>query len=621
MLAILKSLYQVFRCIREFVLSLFFILFVLVCFAFVSLLQSDSKNTKPTVPFEKGALMLNLDGYLADNHDDFGDFQRFLQSELGGSSEPIKISTFDVVRAIKKARHDERITGLVLDLSLFEGGDLSSLTFVGEEIQRFKQSNKPVIAVGEHYSQRQYFLASFADKIYLNKSGFVSLQGLQYSNLYFKSLFEKIEAVPHIFRVGTYKSAVEPFLRDDMSPEARQNASLWLNKMWQHFSQTVAKNRNISPDDVVPKFETYLAKYKQAKGDDAQYALSQNLVTDLATNKQMRDLLIEQFGKDEDGNYNHIDFFDYAKTLTDRFDVKAENKIAVINVEGDIVWGTSDEDSAGSDTIVKLLRQAREDDDVKGVVLRINSPGGSAMASELIRQEAEELQKAGKPVVASMGGMAASGGYWIAATSDKIIATPTTLTGSIGIFGLAVSFEKTAKNLGISQDGIETSPLARATGIKTLSKEQGEIIQISIENGYDRFLDLVSRGRKMSKAEVDKVAQGQVWLGETAFEKGLVDQLGDFYDAYIVLGDLINEQRQAKGEPVIENFATQWLIDEETDFLSQLLRDFKMLASVKLATWFDLPLAKPLAQAADQLKQFNDPKQTYLYCLNCGQVK
>ncbi|WP_373819728.1 signal peptide peptidase SppA [Glaesserella sp.] len=621
MLSFLKGVYQVFRCIREFVMSLFFILFVLICFVLTTLWGIEANSQKQPIEFDKGALMLNLDGYLADNHDEFSDFHRFLQSEFGGTEEVLKISTFDVVRALSKARTDDQVTGLVLDLTYFEGGDIPSLNFVGKEIERFKQSGKPVIAVGEYYSQSQYYLASFANKIYLNKAGFVDLHGLSYSNLYFKSLFEKIEAVPHIFRVGTYKSAVEPFMRDDMSPEARANAQLWLGKLWKNFSTDIAKNRNVKAENVVPEASQYIEQFRQAKGDEAQYALNQKLVTETVTTAQMQQLLIEQFGENSEGQYNHINFFDYVTGLTDRFDVQADNKIAVINVEGEIVWGESDEYVAGSDSIVPLLRAAREDDSVKGVILRINSPGGSAMASELIRQEAEAIQLAGKPVVASMGGMAASGGYWIAATSDKIIASPNTLTGSIGIFGLAVTFEKTAKNLGVSEDGVETSPLANMSGLKTLSNEVGEVIQIGIEHGYDRFLDLVSSGRKMPKNEVDKVAQGQVWLGESAFEKGLVDKLGDFDEAYLTVTELVNQQRKAKGQSEIEEFNTQWFVDQKDDFISQIMRDFKLKLKVNLSGLLDLPVSQKLESQLGQLSRFNDPKQQYLYCLTCGTVK
>lgn len=620
MLNILRRAYHLFRCIREFIVSLVFILFVMVIFSLTALINGNNNKKSPT-DFEQVALRLNLDGYLADNHDEFSDFNRFLQSELSNRRESLKISTFDVVRAIKKATYDERITGIVLDLRYFEGGDIPSIQFVGKALKGFKQSGKPLIAVGEMFSQKQYYLASFADTIYLNKSGMVELVGLSYSNLYFKSLLDKVEAVPHIFRVGTYKSAVEPFLRDDMSPEARQNASLWLNKLWNNIRQDIAHNRQVTPEKLLPEKTTYLQKFRDAKGDEAQFALNLGWVNTLLTTREIQDKLAQQFGKDKEKGYKQIEYFDYILTLTDRFQVDAEHKIAIVNVEGEIIWGEGDENSTGSSEIVKLLHQARTDDTIKGVLLRVNSPGGSAVGSELIRQAVEDLQQSGKPVVVSMGGMAASGGYWISATADKIVASPNTLTGSIGVFGLAMSFEKTAKKLGITQDGIATSPLAESNGLKTLNNEKSELIQISIENVYDKFLDLVSKGRKISKEEVDKIAQGQVWLGESAFEKGLIDQLGDFDDAYQLLKELINQQRQAKQLAELDTLPAQWLTEPKSDLLSQLMREFQLTSNIDLSSLLGTSLAHKLEQSQQQLNRFNDPKQLYLYCLTCGEVK
>lgn len=619
MLTLFKHLYRVFCFVREVVVSLIFILFVLACFALAGFWGNKNQKAEPL--FEKGALMLNLDGYLADNHDEFSELSRLLQSELGGSSEPLKISTFDVVQAIRAAQYDDRITGLVLDLGYFDGGDYPSLEYVGTEIERFKESGKPVIAVGEYFTQQQYYLASFADKIYLNRAGFVDLHGLSYNNLYFKSLFEKIEAEPHIFRVGTYKSAVEPFIRDDMSPEARKNAVLWLSQLWKNVSERVQNNRKLPNATLVPSAAEYLQAFRAAKGDDGEYALAQKWVTELTTTDEMRRALIEQFGEDQDGSYQHIDFFSYMSQVADRFDVHSSNKIAVINIEGEIVFGVSDDSSAGSDSIVPLLRQARLDKDVQGVILRINSPGGSAIASELIRQEAEAIQKAGKPVVTSMGGMAASGGYWIASTSDKIIASPSTITGSIGIFGLSVTFQKTAQNIGLYEDGIATSFLADQSELKPLSKEQGEVIQLSIENGYQRFLELVSRGRGIPLEQVDKLAQGQVWLGNSAKEHGLVDSLGDFGDAYDTLSGLINQKRQANQQAEIETFDVQWLIEEPSDLLNALFQELSLSLRTQLAQHFNLPLQQKLREPLGLLSKFNDPKHSYLYCLNCGTVK
>lgn len=525
------------------------------------------------------------------------------------------------MQAINKAKNDPQITGLVLDLSYLHNADYASLEYIGKEIQYFKESGKPVVAIGEQYSQKQYYLASFADEIYLNKVGFIELQGLNYTNVYFSSLLKKIEAEPHIFRVGNYKSAVEPFLRDDMSAEAKQNAQSWLNDSWQQIVSTIAQNRHITHQDIDLSPSDYLAKYKVANGDDALFALNQKWVTALISTQEGREKLIAHFGEDEEGNYNHITFLDYSDTLKDRFANINRPKIAVVNIEGAIVTGESDQTSVGSETVIKLLQKARLDHNVEGLILRINSPGGSAMASELIRQEVEEFQKARKPVVASMGGMAASGGYWIAATSDKIIAAPNTLTGSIGIFGLALSFEKTAKNIGVSEDGIATSILAQQSGLKSLPKEQSELLQISIENGYERFLTLVSRGRKMTKEAVDKVAQGQIWSGKQALEHHLVDELGDFSTAYNTLSELINQQRHSENREKITAFEVQWFAEKDDSLFSTLARDFKTTLQFNIVNWLNLPIMQKSQQQLEQLSRFTDPKQMYLYCLNCGQIE
>lgn len=616
MLKILKLFYRIFRYIRECLINLFFILFILLLLPAISLFSSDNSQ-KPI--FTQGALRLNLDGYLADNREEFTDFYRLLQSELG-SAEPVKISTFDVVQAISKARNDPQITGIVLDLSYLQDADFSSLDFIGNELKNFQTSGKPVIAVGDQYSQKQYYLASFADEIYLNKAGFISLQGLNYSNLYFKTLLDKIEAEPHIFRVGTYKSAVEPFLRDDMSSEAKHNAHIWLNQIWQQTVQTIANNRQISAEEIHLNPTIYLEKYKQAKGNDAQFAFNQKWITELSTNQEIQNKLISQFGENSEGDYNHIEFLDYTYTLSDRFSEIYDPKIAVINIEGTITTGESDQIHVGSETTMKLLQKARADKNVEGLILRINSPGGSAIASELIRQEVEEFQNTGRPVVTSMGGIAASGGYWIAATSDKIIASPNTITGSIGIFGLALTFEKTAKNLGVSEDGVSTSILAQQSSLKTLSKEQSDILQVSIENGYDRFLELISRGRKIPKDKVNEIAQGKIWTGEDALKYDLVDELGDFNTAYSVLSDLINQKREKANKGKANQFGLQWFAEEDDSLFGKFTRDFKIQLQINIANWVNLPFLKESQKQLDLLSRIQDPKRLYLYCLNCGKM-
>lgn len=618
MKTLFKRIYQVFRLFRELVMSLFFILFILLGFSAYSLFSYSSQNI-PMQQFKSGALILNLEGTLVDSKDEEDELNRVLESKLTGKRVLGKTSIFDVIQAIKKATYDERITGIVLDLKYFENGDYASLDYIGEILKQFKErSQKPIIAIGESYTQKQYYLASFADEVYLNKAGDIALNGIQYSGLFFKSLLDKLEAEPQIFRVGTYKSAVEPFLRDDMSPEAKQNAMLWVNPLWNNIKNKIAKNRQITPDNVMPEMDEYLVKFKQVGGNSALFAKNQNLVTALVTYPELMKILQEKFGKDENGKYQSIDYLDYATTLPNRFNLESAD-IAVINVEGSIVLGDSDEDSASSDTIIRQLRIARTAKNIKGVILRVNSPGGSALASELIRQEIEAIQQAGKPVVTSMGGLAASGGYWIAATSDKIVASKNTLTGSIGIFGLGMNFEKTVAHLGIKQDGIETSPLANQGLLKPLSPVQNKIFQLNIENGYDQFISLVSKGRKMPKEDVDKVAQGQVWLGEVALKNGLVDKIGDFETAYDELVGLINQNREQQGLEKWESFKVAWISKEDQGLFGRFMKPFK--AKLQLIQFLDVPFVNQLKKDVLTLPKFNDPQNRYLYCLTCKTVQ
>lgn len=622
MLKLLKALYRVFRCVREGVVTLFFLLFVMVSFAFVTLLSSfnESKSSEAMAKFDHGALVLNLNGYLADNREEYPDLYRLLEAEMG-NEQPQKYSTFDVANAIRQAKKDDKITGLVLNLDKFEGGDYPSLDYLGKLIHDFQSSGKPVIAVGDSFTQKQYYLASFADQIYLNKAGSIDLQGLKYSTLYFKSLFDKLEATPYIFRVGTYKSAIEPLIRNDMSAEAKQNATAWLYPMWHNLRDTLADNRKISPENIVSELDALLVMRKQTPSNDADFALKQGLVTNVNSAAEIRQALAQKFGQDEENGFKSISYEDYANEFVDRFNRKGENKIAIVNIEGEITMGESLENTAGADTIIAQLKRVKLDKKVRGLILRINSPGGSALASELIRQEVEAIQQAGIPVVSSMGGMAASGGYWIAATSDAIIADRNTITGSIGIFGVMFNLEKTAKKIGVQEDGIATSKLAEISSLKPLSDGQKELIQMSVEQGYREFLDLVSRGRKMDKEEVDKLAQGQVWLGEVAKEKGLVDQLGSLDDALNVMVEKLNQKRQTENLPAYEQLVPQWFGDRDESLLAELTRNFNAKMQLSVANWFNLPIAKQADEFAQTFAKFNDPKYRYLYCLQCGEVK
>lgn len=617
MFRVLKLCWKALCFIRDLVMNVVFLGFVLLLMAIISFSSGGKKSTTLT---EEGGLLLNLDGYLADNRDETLRWQDAL-SELNGEYVPRKISTFDVVSAIEYAQQDPQIKGLVLDLNHFEGADLPALDFIGATINRFKESGKPVIAYADNYTQGQYYLASFANEIYLNTIGQVDIHGLAQENLYFKDMLDKLAVTPHIFRVGTYKSAVEPFMRNDMSVEAKTNMQRWLNLMWNHYTSMVSENRHIKSSDLLPAAKQYLAELKTLKGDSTRYAQKRGLVTHLTTRFDLEKKLTTLFGKNADGEANLVAFDDYLTQFPDRLTPQdnSPNKIAVVNVEGTIIDGESDEENVGGDTIARLLRKAYDDKAVKAVILRVNSPGGSAFASEIIRQEAENLQKIGKPVIVSMGAMAASGGYWISSTSDYIIADANTITGSIGIFAMFPTFENSIKKIGVNADGVSTSELANISAFSPLAKPVQDIYQTEIEHGYDRFLEIVSKGRQLSKTQVDKLAQGQVWLGSDAFQNGLVDEIGSFNEAINKAEQLVN-QRQEKA---MESFSVEWLIDDDSNsFVKTLLHDTKKTTQRAFASWIGIPAPiQKLQKELNVLTKFNDPKGQYLYCLNCGSVK
>ncbi|MBE2893684.1 signal peptide peptidase SppA [Spirabiliibacterium falconis] len=614
-LSLLRFFWRGLCFVRDVVVNIFFIVFMLFVLSITALFIRTSGD----IPTPEGALVLNLDGFLADNRPE-RDLISLLH-EMDDRSLPRQISTFDVVNAIMTATRDERIKGIVLDLNYFIGGDIPSINFIGEALNGFKATGRPVYALAHHYTQKQYLLASYADTIYLNPNGEVGIQGMATNTLFFKSLLEKLDVTPHIFRVGTYKAAVEPFLRDDMSPEAKSNTALWLNQLWTHYEKTVAQNRNIDQSAVLPEAKQFLELLRQYDGDSAKYAVNTALVTRLADDNTIRDEFIHTFGENDKGEYQHITLSDYVSLLPSRFDIDAKNKIAVVNVEGEIIDGYSTNQAVGGDSVVEQLERVSKDEDVKALILRVNSPGGSAFASELIRQSVQALKAKGLPVVVSMGGMAASGGYWISAEADKIIASPTTLTGSIGIFSAFFTLENSLAKLGIHSDGVATSPLSQMALTNALPKEMEDYLQLSIEHGYKQFLTLVSQGRHISLEQADRVAQGQVWLGETALDKKLVDGLGDFNTAVDETVDLINAKRQQAGLENVSSIKVQWFVEQDHSLLGKLLNDGQAKVKQWVLTAFGIHPSSALGVAAQQLgtlSQFNDPKGQYLYCLDCG---
>lgn len=608
---IFRWTWRLLNFIRELILNLFLVLLILVGVGIYLSFQSSSTSTAPA----RGALLVDLSGVVVDQPSVNNRVRQWGRELLGASSSRLQEnSLFDVVDSIRKAKDDKNITGMVLQLNDFAGADQPSLRYIGKALREFRDSGKPIFAIGDSYNQTQYYLASYANKVYLSPQGAVDLHGFATNNLYYKSLLDMLKVTTNIFRVGTYKSAVEPLIRDDMSPAAREADSRWIGGLWQNYLETVAANRQLTPQQLFPGAASVLSGLQAAGGDTARYALDNKLVDELASRTAIENQLVKTFGWDKQANdFNAISIYDYQP----KPDANQGGKIAVVFANGAIMDGPQTPGNVGGDTTAAELRQARLDPAVKAVVFRVNSPGGSVSASEVIRSELAAVRAAGKPVVVSMGGMAASGGYWVSTPADYIIASPSTLTGSIGIFGIINTYEKTLDTLGVHTDGVATSPLADIAVTKALPQEFSQMMQLNIENGYKNFLDLVAKSRKMTPQQVDQIAQGHVWLGSDAKANGLVDQLGDFDDAVKKAAELAK----------LQQWQLDWFVD--TPSLSDMvLSQFGVSIHAMLPAAIQAMLPAPLASVANAVKEqpglfnnLNDPQNRYAICLTCGEVR
>lgn len=607
---VFKFSWRILNFIRELVFNTIFLVLCFLVIGSIALYQSDSKPDQNYF----GALYVDLQGVIVDQVSSPDPLGRMSRELLGSSNNHMQEnSLFDIVDTIRSAATDDRITGMVLRLDNLVGADQPSLNFIGKAITEFKASGKPIYAVGDSFTQGQYYLASYADNIFLSPQGMVGIRGFSTNTLYYKTLLEKLKVSSHIFRVGTYKSAVEPLMRDNMSPEAREASKQWLGTLWNNYLDTLAKNRQTTVEGVFPGTAALLTKLRAAGGDSAQYALNQKLVDKVYTREQAEDVLKKHFGWNEaDKHFNYISIYDYSSKLTNPGTETAGN-IAVIVVQGAIMDGPQAPGIAGSDLISAQIREARLNDDIKAIILRVNSPGGSVTASDLIRNELASARAAGKPIVVSMGGMAASGGYWVSTPADYIIASPSTLTGSIGIFGVINTFENVLDSVGVYTDGVSTTPLADMSITKGISPEFSDMMQITIENGYKTFVGLVAKSRNKTPAEIDKIAQGRVWIGSDAKKIGLVDQLGDFDDAVNKAAELAK----------LDKVELDWMQPELT-FMDQLILELSSSAQAVmpdvLQVFLPQSVATDLRQQAQFFLKMNDPQSRYAFCLNCAEI-
>ncbi len=605
----LKWTWRLLNFIRQCILNVFVLILLLAGIGVYLEMQPKHMDSS-----SKGALLVNLNGIIVDQPVTNNPLQKLGRELLGSSDNHLQEnSLFELVDIIRQAKTDNNITGMVLSLKDFAGADQPSLHYIGKTLREFRDSGKPIYAIDDAYNQAQYYLAGFANKIYLSPQGMVFLHGFASDHIYYKELLEKLKVTTHVFRVGTYKSAVEPLIRNNMSPEARDADQRWIDSLWANYLNVIATNRQLTTEQVFPDIKTTLSALRATGGDTAKYALENKLVDKLALRPEIEKDLIKAFGWNEENKaFNHISIYDYQLNEAPQQD----QQIGVIFINGQIIDGASMPDTIGSETIATQIRQARLDPKIKALILRVNSPGGSASASEVIRAELAALRSAGKPIVVSMGGVAASGGYWVSTPADFIIASPSTLTGSIGIFNIINTFENSLKSIGVNTDGVATSPLASLSITKALPAEVSQMIQMLTEDGYKKFIHLVADSRKKTPEQIDKIAQGHVWTGTDAKNNGLIDKLGDFDNAIEKAAELAK----------LTSWQLNWYTDEPgwSDLLlSEIQISAHALLPDMMKTWLPIPFAT-LAAAVQSPKKLssntNYLPHSYALCLACAYI-
>ncbi|MEL7298552.1 MAG: signal peptide peptidase SppA [Pseudomonadota bacterium] len=566
----------------------------------------------PTLP-DRAALVISPQGALTEQLAGTP-FDRAVD-ELLGQAEPQTLVR-DIVEALELAADDANVPAVFLGVDSLAGGSMSELQAVARALVNFRnQTDKPVIAYGGMMSQQAYFLAAHADEVLLDPRGAVLLQGFGRFRNYYAEALDKLSIDWNVYKVGTHKSFVEPYIRNSMSDEDRENSGRLLNELWAAYVTDVEAARGLSEGTLQNLADNLDVELARDEGDLGAVALRLGLVDELATRSDMRSKMTALVGADEDdestfAQVSYRRYLDVTRALT--IEEEADNVVAVVVASGSIVDGSAPPGMIGGDSTARLLRDARTDDKVKAVVLRVDSGGGSAFASDIISDEILNLQAAGKPVIASMGGVAASGGYWISMAADQILAEPVTITGSIGIFGMFPSFENSLARLGISTDGVGTANLANALRADiTPSDQVSRILQLNIENGYQDFIGGVAKYRDMTLEAVDTVGQGQVWSGEVALGHGLVDAMGTLDDAVSIAAE------QAALDSYEVRYIEPTLSDEEQFLLNLIDGAARLGVPASLLVREPSQLESLMAraeQALVSLARFNDPGGVYAEC-------
>lgn len=542
---------------------------------------------KPTVAPDT-VLLLQPEGALVEQYS-VDPLARAMARASGDSNGQVRVR--DLVAAIDHAAHDPRITRILLDPSKLQFGGMGALEEVGAALDRFRASGKPVIAWGTQLDQMQYLLAAHADEVLLDPAGSISITGLSDYRSYYKTLLDKLGVTAHLFRVGAFKSAAEPFILDQPSADALAADKYWMGGLWNTWLDEVGKLRHIDSATLGREIDQLPTEIPAANGDVAQLALKLHWVDALATREDVVKMMQKQGVVTDNGTgFRAVDLAEYLPQTVDLGIGKP--RVAVIVAEGDIVSGRQPAGKIGGESTAALIRAARADRNVRAIVLRVDSPGGEAFAAEQIRREVVLAEQAGKPVIVSMGDVAASGGYWISMNANRIFAEPDTITGSIGIFGLYFTAANGLAKLGINTAGEGTTPLAGAFDVRRpLDPALGAMIQSTVDKGYHDFVDNVARARRQSFADIDAIAQGRVWTGAQALQRGLVDQLGGLHSA---IG------YAAKSAKLGNNYAVRY-IQAPVSVWQRFLLGVGDSASVRMLTSLGFSVPKSWLLAAPEL--------------------
>ncbi len=594
--------------ILEGVRKVLHLILLLVIFGFI---LAALHTSIPIVP-RSAALVIAPEGELVEQLS--SDPLRRAVGQASGGPAPETLLK-DVIDAIGAAKNDSRIKLIALNLGNLSTSGLSKLQEIGAALRDFRSAGKRVVVAADSLDQTQYYLAAQAGEVYLDPMGLVYVDGFSYYRMFLKEAIDKLGIDVNIFRAGTFKSFTDQFSRSDMAPSEREESSVWLEALWNAYQQDVTRARSLPANALNEYVSEAPAALAAVNGDAAKLALQRGLVTALKSRRQVADELKSIVGEDQDSHsFNSIGMTQYLAAVRSKRVLKSKSdaRVGIVVASGEILDGHQPPGMIGGESTADLLRQARYDNTVKAVVLRVDSPGGSMFASEQILREVQTLRKAGKPVVVSMSTYAASGGYYISVAANQIFASPTTLTGSIGVFSVVPTFQHTLERLGVKVDGLGTTPLAGDLRLdRNLGSAGRQILQSSVEHAYAEFLRRVGDGRKKSVEDVDKIAQGRVWAGVDAQRIGLVDHLGGLKDAT----DAAAKLAELGSDYGVDYIESELSLREELlmQLRSQALRLGQVAGLIAPRSEVERALDPLLAQAR-AIARLNDPRGLYAYC-------